>query len=324
MERLFGIEKELRERMPAIEIPPVIGRFAPSPTGPLHHGSLVAALGSFALARRAQGRWLLRIEDIDAPRVVPGMADQLLRTLEALGFEWDGPVLWQSARADRYAAALDRLVAAGQIYPCGCSRKELQQVASAPLAADGGLVYPGTCRNGLAPGKQPRAFRVRVDDAAIEFVDAICGAQCERLAEGTGDFVLRRADGLFAYQLAVVVDDAESGVNQVVRGADLLTSTPRQIFLQQQLGYPIPEYAHLPLVIDRSGNKLSKRDAAVSIGDGRDLAKAGVALLVAALRFLGQQPPPELARASNREVLGWTCANFDLARVPTRAAPFEL
>ncbi|MBN2360356.1 MAG: tRNA glutamyl-Q(34) synthetase GluQRS [Deltaproteobacteria bacterium] len=310
--------------MEPVSAPQVVGRFAPSPTGPLHHGSLVAALGSYALARRARGRWLMRIEDIDTPRVVPGMADRMLRTLEALGFEWDGPVLWQSACNDRYAAALDQLAAAGLIYPCGCSRRELQRVASAPLAADGGLIYPGTCRKGLAPGKRARAFRVRVDDAAVEFVDAIFGPQRERLAEGSGDFVLRRADGLFAYQLAVVVDDAASGVNQVVRGADLLPSTPRQIYLQQRLGYQTPAYAHLPLVTDRDGGKLSKRDAAVSIADGRDLVREGAALLVAALRFLGQQPPADLARAANRDVLAWACASFDLDRVSTRAAPFGL
>lgn len=309
--------------MSAPVTPSVIGRFAPSPTGPLHHGSLVAALGSYAMARRAHGRWLLRIEDLDTPRVVPGMADRMLRTLEVLGFEWDGPLLWQSARSERYAAALERLTAAGWVYPCGCSRKELQQLASAPLAVDGGLIYPGTCRNGLAPGKSARAYRMRVDDAVIEFVDAICGAQREQLAAGSGDFVLKRADGLFAYQLAVVVDDAESGVTQVVRGADLLTSTARQIYLQQQLGQPTPEYAHLPLVVDRGGGKLSKRAAAVSIGEGRDLARDGAALLVAALRFLGQQPPTELAQATNREVLAWACANFDVARVPMGAAPFD-
>jgi glutamyl-Q tRNA(Asp) synthetase len=290
---------------------PVIGRFAPSPTGPLHFGSLLAALGSYCLARQAGGRWLLRIEDLDTPRVVPNAADQQLRTLEAFGFDWDGEVVYQSRRRDAYEAAVQQLRRQGAIFDCGCSRREI--LASAPHPGEDGPVYPGTCRTGLTAGATPRAVRLRVPDGPIAFVDSVFGTIEQHLPTTVGDFVLRRADGPFAYQLAVVVDDAASAVNQVVRGADLLSSTPRQIFLQQCLGLPQPDYVHLPLALGKDGEKISKRqgDAALLPGEeGRSLWQA--------LRFLGQQVPAELAMAPAAEILHWAVPHFEVRRVPRR------
>lgn len=240
-----------------------IGRFAPSPTGPLHFGSLVAALASYLDARCHEGgRWLVRIEDVDEPRTVPGAADSILRCLEAYGMEWDGPVVYQSRRKDLYRAALAAL--GSHAFPCGCSRVP--------------GIYPGTCRNGLPPGKAARAWRLRVDDAVISFVDRVRGPQTDVLAETTGDFVLLRADGYFAYQLAVVVDDADQGVTDVVRGEDLLDSTGRQILLQRLLGYPTPRYAHIPVVRDASGEKLSKQTLAPPVDERGDEATLREAL----------------------------------------------
>ena len=284
-----------------------VGRFAPSPTGPLHSGSLIAAIGSYCLARHLGGRWLLRMEDLDTPRLVPGAADQILHTLERLGLHWDGEILWQSRRQQVYQQALERLAERGLIFPCGCSRKEI--LASAPHPGEEGPVYPGHCRNGLAPGRRPRALRVRVPRQTICFSDGVFGPISQALEEAVGDFVLRRADGLFAYQLAVVVDDAESGVNQVVRGADLLSSTPRQIFLHAAFGNPIPDYVHLPLATDCTGAKISKRHgAAIRCGDSP--------AMVEALRFLGQQVPGEMEGASPPQILAWAVAHFDIEKIP--------
>ena len=302
----------------------VVGRFAPSPTGPLHFGSLVTAVGSYVFARRAGGRWLLRIDDLDTPRVIPGVADDMLRTLESLGFQWDGEVVRQSLRTDAYRAALDRLVRQGAAYPCGCSRAEIARIASAPHAGDGGVIYPGFCREGLPDGKAPRAIRVRVPDGVIAFRDAVVGEYRQDLAADCGDFVVQRADGPFAYHLAVVVDDGEAGVNQVVRGADLLDSTPRQIWLQRLLGCPTPRYAHLPLVTNPDGSKLSKRDNAVSLAAGFDSAGSGGALLLAALKFLGQAPPASLGTEPCREILAWGVASFDPALIPGFTPPAAL
>jgi glutamyl-Q tRNA(Asp) synthetase len=235
------------------------GRFAPSPTGPLHLGSLVAALGSHLFARRAHGRWLVRMEDIDAPRVVPGSAEEILETLRRYELQWDGEVVFQSQRTALYEAALDVLRARNLVYDCGCSRADLQRAASAPVGGE--PVYPGTCRNGLPRGKTARAIRFRASDDVIAFDDWLCG----RVEAKADDFIVRRADGVFAYQLAVVVDDAAQGVTQVVRGRDLLSSTPRQIALQRALGYATPEYAHLPLVTNPDGSKLGKRDGALPL-----------------------------------------------------------
>jgi len=260
-----------------------IGRFAPSPSGPLHFGSLVAALASWLDARAAGGRWLLRIEDLDRPRVQPGAADEILRTLERLGLDWDGEAVFQSRRTALYEQALARL---GDTYLCGCSRREIADSAVS-LAADGAQVYPGTCRSGLPPGKSARALRVRVS-GTISFVDRVQGSLAQNLEREVGDFVLRRADGQFAYQLAVVVDDAEQRVTDVVRGADLLDSTPRQIYLQRLLGLATPRYLHVPMAVDASGEKLSKHAGARPI-DRRDLQRA--------LRFLGQAPSETLEQA---------------------------
>lgn len=283
-----------------------VGRFAPSPTGPLHFGSLVAAVASYCRVRQAGGRWLVRIEDLDPPRTVSGAADEILRSLERFGFEWDGDVVWQSRRSDAYDAALEQLREVGRLYSCACSRREI--IASAPHQGEDGPVYPGTCRDGLAPGRQARAWRLRVGSEPIVYDDLLFGRQSQQLARDVGDFVLKRADGLFAYQLAVVVDDAAASVTQVVRGADLLASTPRQIYLYQCLGESPPEYLHLPLVLGADGEKLSKRHGAVLAGDGSS-AMAG------ALEFLGAPPPAVLQRASGKELLAWGVAHLDLGRV---------
>lgn len=302
----------------------ITGRFAPSPTGPLHFGSLVAALGSYLFARSVAGRWLLRIDDLDRPRTVPGMAADILRTLELLGFEWDGEPVWQSRRSEAYLEALAYLEKTGLVYPCGCSRGEIARIASAPHGSADELVYPGICRSGLAAGRQPRALRLRVPEEEIHFTDGICGDYRQRLAAVCGDFVVRRADGLFAYHLATVVDDAAAGVNQVVRGADLLASTPRQIYLQQLLGFSRPAYWHLPLVTAPDGAKLSKRDSAVSLATGRDLQRAGGVLLLGALRFLGQSTAGMTAAAPPREILAVAVRNFASGMIPTTSAKFPI
>lgn len=289
------------------------GRFAPSPTGPLHFGSLVAAVGSYLDARQQGGEWLVRMEDIDTPRNVPGAAEQILAALERFGFEWDGPVLWQSTRLDAYTAALDCLQQRGVLYACACSRKEIADSASR-AAIDGGLAYPGTCRNGLPPGRAARAWRLRVDEREISFVDRVQGRIAQSLERDVGDFVLRRADGLFAYQLAVTVDDNFQGISDIVRGADLLASTPRQIWLQQLLGYAEPRYAHLPVVCNAAGGKLSKQTLAPAL----DLASASPQLC-AALAFLGQAVPEELARTSVPEVWQWAMENWRFEAIPRMA-----
>jgi glutamyl-Q tRNA(Asp) synthetase len=267
-------------------------------------------VASYCLARRREGRWLLRMDDLDTPRVVPGAADGILRTLEELGFAWDGPVLWQSRRQDAYLEALEQLTARGLVYACACSRREI--LASAPHPGEEGPVYPGTCRQGVPPGRTPRALRLRVPDRTIMFSDGIFGRQAQNLAHEVGDFVLRRADGLFAYQLATVVDDAASSVNQVVRGADLLGSTARQIFLLESLDLPCPAYLHTPLAVDADGSKISKRQG---VGDD-PLAGGGGAMLWRILRWLGQPAPAELRRATPAEVLAWAISTFDPGVVP--------
>ena len=289
------------------------GRFAPSPSGPLHFGSLVAATGSFLEARTRHGEWHLRIEDVDAPRCSEAAADEILRVLEACGFAWDGEVIWQSRRTQAYAAALEKLKAAGRVFPCACTRREL---ADSALAPDGAAIYPGTCRHGLPAGRAGRAWRVAVGEARVAFDDAIQGRIVSDLASEAGDFILLRADGLYAYQLAVVVDDAEAGITDVVRGADLLASTSRQLFLQDCLGLPKPTYAHLPVVVNAAGEKLSKQTRAAPV----DWSRPGSALL-AALEFLGQRPPLELAGASVHELWIWAKANWRLDHVPRGPAP---
>lgn len=280
------------------------GRFAPSPTGPLHFGSLVAALGSYLDARAQGGRWLVRIEDVDEARTQPGAVDAILATLAECGLEWDGGIEYQSRRTEHYRAALERLHSAGHAYPCGCSRREM---ADSALALDGGRIYPGTCRHGLAPGRAARATRVRTNPVPIEFEDRLHGRLTQSVEHEVGDFVLLRADGYFAYQLAVVTDDAEQGVTDVVRGTDLMDSTARQIHLQHLLGLPTPRTLHLPVAVNAAGEKLSKQTGALP-ADSR--------ALVAALDFLGLAPPSALAGASARELLAWGIAHWNIARLP--------
>lgn len=293
-------------------IPAYIGRFAPSPTGLLHAGSLVAALASFLDARAAGGRWLVRMEDLDRPRCEPGAAGTILRQLEAYGLHWDGAVLVQSQRDDAYAAALATLQASGAAYPCACSRRQLAQ---APRSHEGETIYPGSCRAGLPPGAAARAWRVRVPDVSARFYDRVHGDLQQNLARDVGDFIVRRADGLFAYQLAVVVDDAFQGVTHVVRGADLLWNTPRQIYLQRLLGLPLPAYAHVPLITNAAGQKLSKQTLAPALpasGQGAALAQA--------LAALGHPPPVALEHAGPAELLAWASVHWRIENVPLQPA----
>jgi glutamyl-Q tRNA(Asp) synthetase len=263
------------------------GRFAPSPTGPLHFGSLVGALASWLDARAHGGAWLVRIEDIDGPRTVPGADREILATLERFGMLPDEPPVWQSTRTALYARAFAQLSATGLVYPCGCTRKEIADSLASRNARHATLAYPGTCRGGLA-GKPARAWRVRVPDGAaaiVSFQDRWQGAQQQDLATEVGDFVVKRADGQWAYQLAVVVDDADQGITHVVRGADLLDSTARQIYLQRCLGLPEPTYLHVPLVTDANGEKLSKQTGAAPLDVSRPLPA-----LQEAARHLGLVP----------------------------------
>jgi glutamyl-Q tRNA(Asp) synthetase len=262
--------------MPSVSSP-YIGRFAPSPSGPLHDGSLVAAMASFLDARAHNGSWLLRIEDIDTPRVAPGADRTILHQLQSLGMHWDGDPVWQSMRVDRYQAAFDALQRDGLIYGCCCTR---QALAGVP-------VYPGTCRRGLPPGQKARSWRVRMPSGTMRFVDRWQGPQEQDLEKQVGDFVVKRADGLWAYQLAVVVDDAEQGVTDVVRGVDLLDSTARQLQLAAYLGYPPARFMHTPLLMDENGRKLSKQNHAPALDQARPLST-----LARAWQVLGYAPIP--------------------------------
>ncbi|CAD5378811.1 glutamyl-Q tRNA(Asp) synthetase [Pseudomonas sp. OF001] len=283
------------------------GRFAPTPSGYLHFGSLVAALASWLDARAAGGRWLLRMEDLDPPREVPGAQDAILRTLETYGFEWDGPVERQSDRHGAYAAAVADLLDRGLAYPCSCSRKQLE----------GHAIYPGTCRDAARP-LADAAIRLRVPDAEYRFVDRVQGAYAQNLAREVGDFIIRRRDGLYAYQLAVVLDDAWQGVTDIVRGADLLDSTPRQLYLQELLGLPQPRYLHIPLLLQPDGHKLGKSYRSPPLP-----ADQAPALLARALRALGQQPPAGLEQGSAAEVLAWGVRHWQPAAIPRRTGLAE-
>lgn len=278
------------------------GRFAPSPTGPLHFGSLVAAVGSFLDARHHRGQWLVRIEDLDTPRTTREAAADILSTLEAYGLHWDEEVIYQSQRTAAYQAAFEQLQSRQHLYPCACSRKE---IADSALQRGDELVYPGTCRNGLPSGKTARAWRVRVNDAHIDFSDRLQGNITQDLASEVGDFVVLRADGLFAYQLAVVVDDAAQGITDVVRGADLLYSTPRQIYLQRLLELSAPAYMHLPIAVNAQGEKLSKQTLARPVGKN-----SPAATLFDVLVFLHQQPPAELQLSAVDRILDWAAAHW--------------
>lgn len=288
---------------------PYLGRFAPSPTGPLHLGSLVAALASWLDARAAGGHWLVRMEDVDRPRCDPHAAATILRQLEAYGLGWDGPVLYQSQRSDAYDAALAALRADGAVFACTCTRSQL---VHARRNADGEIVYPGTCR--LRPQPSGRhAVRVRVETARLVFEDRIHGRLEQNLAHDVGDFVVARADGFHAYQLAVIVDDGYQGVTHVVRGADLLWNTPRQIYLQRLLGLPTPTYAHVPLITNAAGQKLSKQSLAPALPE-RDRRP----VLEQALAALGHAPPVDLVGAGPDELLRWAVGTWRIERVPLR------
>ena len=290
---------------------PLTGRFAPSPSGPLHFGSLVAGLASYCQAKSQQGNWLLRIEDVDTPRVVAGASEEILRDLEAFGFEWDGPVSYQSDRFEHYQYYLDKLFERGDCYACECSRRSLREqgVHSGPL----GQIYPGNCRlKRLAPANH--SIRLNIEHAqSIGFVDKVYGEFTLNLPESVGDFVLRRADNIYAYHLAVVVDDELQQITEVVRGADLLENTCLHIYLQQRLGFKTPEYLHIPLVNNAEGIKLSKQTGANAL-DHRNAPRH----LLAALRHLGQSPASELEHRKPREILQWACANWRIASIPVR------
>ena len=291
-----------------------IGRFAPSPTGPLHFGSLIAAVASYAEAKKQHGIWLVRMEDLDKPREIKGAALDILNTLSAFGFEWDGKVLYQSQRAAQYEAAFDELLKAGLTYPCSCSRKEIADSANMGIE---GAVYPRTCLTHAAKSNVPLAWRVKTNDEILSFTDAIQIENNQKvfsqtLSKDIGDFVLKRADGLFAYQLAVVVDDAAQGITHIVRGADLLSSTPRQIYLQQLLNIKQPHYAHVPIAVNNAGEKLSKQTLAEPISK-----EHAPALLFKTLQFLGQNPPAELANSTVPEAWDWTFKHWDLNKIPS-------
>ncbi|WP_028533888.1 tRNA glutamyl-Q(34) synthetase GluQRS [Paludibacterium yongneupense] len=286
--------------------PPYCGRFAPSPSGLLHAGSLTTAVGSYLEARCRNGIWRVRIEDLDPPREIPGASRAILATLEACGLYWDGEVVYQSRRHGLYREALERLIAEGHAYACNCSRRE---IALAARAGVDGMVYPGFCRSGMRAGREAHAWRLRVPEQEIACVDRLQGDCRQQLARDVGDFVLLRADGCWAYQLAVVVDDAEQGINDIVRGSDLLVSTPRQLWLQHCLAYARPGYCHLPLMVNAAGEKLSKQTLAPAIS--RDAARDE---LWRALSRLGHEPAADVGGLD--ELWAWAFANWRLAQVP--------
>lgn len=287
------------------------GRFAPTPSGRLHFGSIVAAVGSWLDARANGGEWHVRIDDLDPPRVVAGAADSILADLERLALYWDGPVVHQSERDVAYAEALGRIEQQAHVYACDCSRKA---IAGAGAVGIEGPLYPGTCRERALMPRDGRALRLDVRGVTIEFVDRLQGTVRQALETAIGDFVLRRADGVYAYHLACVVDDAAGRFTHVVRGADLIDSTARQIWLQRLLGAETPEYLHLPVALDAAGNKLSKQTKAAAI----DTARPG-GTLAAALAFLGHLPPAEVASAPPTEVLAWAKAHWDRTQLPACA-----
>ncbi len=284
------------------------GRFAPTPSGPLHFGSMVAAVGSYLDAKSRGGLWVLRIDDLDAPRVAAGATAAILRCLEQFQMHWDAVPVMQSARVAAYRDALEVLRAKGRVYPCGCSRKEIGEGAA------GALVYPGTCRNGMGLGREARSWRLRTEGVAIAFHDQLQGRVEQNIEAEIGDFVLYRADGVFAYHLACVIDDGAQGITHVVRGADLLASTPRQIYLQQLLGLPTPEYLHLPVALGAAGEKLSKQTLAQPVQ-----AERAEIILIDVLRFLNHAPPDGLHRSNLSEIWAWALEHWHRARLPAVA-----
>ncbi len=284
------------------------GRFAPTPSGPLHFGSMVAAVGSYLDAKSQGGSWALRIDNLDSPRVAPGAVDSILRCLDQFQMAWDGAVVFQNTRLGAYRAALDQLRADELVYACACSRKE---IGDAGIDGADGPVYPGTCRDGLPPGREARAWRVRTKDKAIEFVDLLQGRVCQDLEHEVGDFVVFRADQIFAYHLACAVDDSAQGVTHVVRGADLMASTPRQIYLQRLLGLPTPDYLHLPIAMNAAGEKLSKQTLATPVAAG-----SAPVILADVLRFLKHAPPDEICADGVSALWDWALEHWKRDRLP--------
>ena len=286
-----------------------VGRFAPSPTGPLHFGSLLAAVASYLQAKSHSGLWLLRVEDIDPPRQQDGAIEEILTALERYGFEWDGPVTYQSESVERHLQVVCELRAAGFAYPCSCSRRDLATAEQGPL----GAIYPGTCRNGCEGDEH--AVRVRTDDTPVRFVDELQGTQSQELESESGDFVILRRDGLIAYHLAVVVDDFDQGITEIVRGIDLLDSTPRQIHLQRLLDYRTPAYLHIPVAENDQGQKLSKLTGAPALP-----LDSASQILIAALDALGQQPPRELAECPLDDIWSWSIKHWQPAVMARQTA----
>lgn len=287
-----------------------IGRFAPSPTGPLHFGSLVAAIASYCDAKANNGQWLVRIEDLDKPREVAGAADNILQTLQNFGLQWDADVLYQSNRTDLYQTALAQLIKQEQAYPCQCSRKTIQ--TNATQTGPEGAIYPNTCIKKPIKPRSDTAWRMKTAHITITVKDAILATETQAIDKLFGDFVIKRADQLFSYQLAVVVDDALQGITNIVRGADLWQSTSRQIHLQHVLGYPTPQYAHVPLITNAQGQKLSKQTLAQAIE-----VKDANGLIFDVLRLLNQNPPETIKFAEKKEILDWGIANWKLTQLPT-------
>jgi len=293
------------------------GRFAPSPTGPLHFGSLIAATGSYLQAKHQNGEWLLRIDDIDPPREQKGAADNILRTLEDFGFEWDQDVLYQSHRLQRYQEALDQLNLLQLTYPCTCSRT---YILNNTPENEGELIYPGFCRNGpLIKAENPKQLieystRLRCNNEVIHFNDVIQGQQHFDLENHCGDFIIKRRDQHFSYQLASGIDDAEQGITEVVRGVDLLSSTPNQLYIQKKLNLSSPQYCHLPIAVNKHGQKLSKQSHAAPIK-----AEDTVVLLFNTLNFLGQMPPIDLINANQKDIWSWAKTHWRLELVPSKS-----
>lgn len=283
------------------------GRFAPSPTGELHFGSLIAAVGSYLDAKSHDGEWLVRIEDLDKPREVLGASYKILKSLEALGMEWDHEVIYQDQRKDIYENVLTMFNKRKLIYPCTCTRKE---ISNSSIAGISGQIYAGTCRNNIQKDGYLGAVRIKTNNNIIEFKDTLHGLINQNLQNETGDFILRRSDKIYAYQLAVVVDDFAQGITNVVRGADLLDSTPRQIYLQKLLGYSTPTYTHLPVAVNNNGEKLSKQTKAAHL----DISSP-VKQLMQAVNFLGQEPPIELQRENIMSFWEWAFVNWNLEKI---------
>ena len=298
-----------------LSVPEYRGRFAPSPTGALHFGSLIAAVGSYLEAKSHNGEWLVRIENLDKPREIPAASHEIFRALEILGMEWDHEVIYQDQRKDTYENILTILNKRGLTYSCTCTRKE---IADSSITGISGQIYAGTCRNNVQNKDRPGAVRIKTDNNIIEFEDSLHGLISQRLESETGDFILRRSDGIYAYQLAVVADDATQGITNVVRGADLLDSTPRQIYLQKLLGYSTPTYMHLPVAVNNQGEKLSKQTKATLLDVSNPVKQ-----LVEAVNFLGQEPPIELLGNNISSFWKWAIENWHPEKIhKKRTIPF--